>query len=88
MPLDFDRYRAEIVTQAELLRGHVDGADPALGVPSCPEWTLGQLLRHTGAGLRWAADIVRTRAQAPLPDDALRNLDDYRHHDPAALAAR
>ncbi len=87
MPLDFDRYRAELVTQAELLRGHVEGADPARRVPSCPDWTLGQLLRHVGAGVEWAAEIVRTRATGPLPDDALRLLDGYQSHAPEPLAA-
>ncbi|MBB5955809.1 uncharacterized protein (TIGR03083 family) [Saccharothrix tamanrassetensis] len=86
MPLDFDRYRAEIVTQAELLRGHVRGADPTSKVPSCPDWTLGQLLRHIGAGLDWAAEILRTRATAPLADDALRNLEGYRDRAPEPLA--
>ncbi|MEV0680524.1 maleylpyruvate isomerase family mycothiol-dependent enzyme [Actinosynnema sp. NPDC050436] len=86
MPLTFDRYRAEIVAQARLLAQHVDGADPTTRVPSCPEWTVGQLLRHVGAGLRWVAEIVATRADGPLPDDALRHLDDYRDHAPGPLA--
>ncbi|MEU5692615.1 maleylpyruvate isomerase family mycothiol-dependent enzyme [Actinosynnema sp. NPDC020468] len=70
--LVFERHVAEIVTQTELLLSTVDGADLDLPVPSCPEWTLGRLLHHIGAGHRWAARIVRSRASAPLPDSDLR----------------
>jgi hypothetical protein len=37
--LRHDRYCAEIVAQAELLRSHVKGADLDTPVPSCPGWT-------------------------------------------------
>lgn len=46
---------------AELFRD----ADASTPVPTCPGWTLTQLLRHVGRGDRWAAQIVRDR------------LDDY-----------
>ena len=45
---------------AELFR-NADGSTP---VPTCPGWSLTQLLRHVGRGDRWAAQIVRDR-----PDD-------------------
>jgi uncharacterized protein (TIGR03083 family) len=38
-------------------------ADPEVPVPTCPGWTLRQLLTHVGRGDRWAAMIVRDRAQ-------------------------
>lgn len=38
-------------------------ADQSQPVPTCPGWTLGQLLRHVGRGDRWAAQIVRDRLQ-------------------------
>lgn len=37
--------------------------DPSTPVPTCPGWTLEQLLRHVGRGDRWAAQIVRERLQ-------------------------
>jgi uncharacterized protein (TIGR03083 family) len=43
-----------------------DGVDESTPVPTCPGWTLRQLLRHVGRGDRWAAQIVRER-----PDDYL-----------------
>jgi len=39
---------------ADLLRD----ADLSLPVPTCPEWTLEQLMRHVGRGDRWCAQIV------------------------------
>lgn len=44
---------------SELFRG----ADESTPVPTCPGWTLGQLLRHVGRGDRWSAQIVRDRLQ-------------------------
>jgi uncharacterized protein (TIGR03083 family) len=37
-------------------------ADPETPVPTCPGWALRQLLTHVGRGDRWAATIVRERA--------------------------
>lgn len=42
---------------AELIR-NADGSKP---VPSCPGWSLTQLIRHVGRGDRWAAQIVRDK---------------------------
>jgi len=66
---------AENASFAELLRG----ADLSRPVPTCPEWTLGQLMRHVGRGDRWCAQIVaeasmefidpRTVAGGVPPDD-------------------
>lgn len=83
--LDFERYCAEIVAQTELLSAAIDGADMTVRVPSCPDWNVGQLIRHLGGAQRWAADMVRTGATAPLPDDHFRDLSAYPHEDPAVL---
>ena len=45
---------AENAAFAELLRE----ADLATPVPTCPDWTLGELMRHVGRGDRWCAQIV------------------------------
>ncbi|OBH81155.1 maleylpyruvate isomerase family mycothiol-dependent enzyme [Mycobacterium sp. E2989] len=44
---------------SELFRD-VDRSTP---VPTCPGWSLDQLLRHVGRGDRWAAQIVRDRLE-------------------------
>jgi uncharacterized protein (TIGR03083 family) len=73
--MDFDRRCTEIVTQTELLTTDIKGADLRAPVPSCPGWSLGNLVRHIGGGHRWAEEIVRTRASEFLPDDQVRKLD-------------
>jgi len=45
---------AENAAFAELFRD----ADLSIPVPTCPEWTLAQLMRHVGRGDRWSAQIV------------------------------
>ncbi|MBO2464765.1 maleylpyruvate isomerase family mycothiol-dependent enzyme [Actinomadura violacea] len=53
----------------EALREHsggmaaaVAGADPDVRVPTCPEWTLRDLVGHIGQAHRWAAGFVRDGA--------------------------
>jgi len=49
---------AEYAAFVDLLRE----ADLNTPVPTCPEWTLEQLLRHCGRGERWCTHIVAERA--------------------------
>jgi uncharacterized protein (TIGR03083 family) len=68
--LAHDRYCDEIAHQVGLLRAVVtSGADLSATVPTCPDWSLERLVRHTGGALRWVELIVRTRAQEEVPDD-------------------
>jgi uncharacterized protein (TIGR03083 family) len=74
-----ERYYAEIEAAtaelAEILAEH----DQGLPIPTCPDWTLRQLVTHVGRAHRWAAEITRTRSDAfiqfrevpdgRLPDD-------------------
>jgi hypothetical protein len=53
----------------ELLRD----ADWSLPVPTCPGWTLLELLRHVGRGDRWAAQIITDRADASLDPRLVRD---------------
>jgi uncharacterized protein (TIGR03083 family) len=66
--MDFERHCAEIVAQTKLLTEGLTGADLTARVPSCPEWSLGGLLRHLGGAHAWIEEIARTRAQGPVPD--------------------
>ncbi|MGW0418445.1 maleylpyruvate isomerase family mycothiol-dependent enzyme [Streptomyces sp. NPDC003015] len=69
-PLSHDRYCDEITHQVGLLRSVVtSGADLSVTVPTCPEWSLQRLVRHTGGALRWAESMVRTRAREAVADD-------------------
>jgi uncharacterized protein (TIGR03083 family) len=53
---------AENAAFADLFRN----ADLSTTVPTCPEWSLEQLMRHVGRGDRWAAQIVAEQATDPV----------------------
>lgn len=40
--------------------------DPAAAIPSCPGWTMFDLVRHVGRLHRWVGLIVRERKQEPV----------------------
>lgn len=75
--LHFARLCAEIPRQTGALASLVENADPALPVPDCPGWNLGQLLRHIGGYHRWMETVVRTRAAGPVSDAQFNDLSDY-----------
>src|SRR5215467_2014078 len=56
-------------TETERLAALVVLAEPTTAVPTCPEWTVRDLVAHVGRGHRWAAGLVATRATAPVPFD-------------------
>lgn len=88
-PLAHDRYCDAIELQMRQLRDVVaSGADLSATVPTCPDWSLEKLLRHTGGALRWAELLVRTRAQEDLADANVPFLwGPEAEGDPAALDA-
>ncbi len=51
-------FAAEFLTQTRLFGDLILDADQDTAVPTCPGWTLKQLLRHVGRGNRWAAQII------------------------------
>ncbi|MEP7025695.1 MAG: maleylpyruvate isomerase family mycothiol-dependent enzyme [Actinomycetota bacterium] len=57
---------AEIGASTELLAG-IAGGDLSAAVPTCPDWTLRELVIHVGRAHRWAAEITKTRAAEPVP---------------------
>jgi len=76
---------AEVTGSAATLGELAVTADPATRVPTCPEWTLRQLVTHVGRAHRWAAAIVTTRAAEPIP---FREVPDGRlPGDPAERSA-
>jgi uncharacterized protein (TIGR03083 family) len=50
-------------TNAALLARAVRAAGPGAPVPTCPGWTVADLLAHIGRRHRWATEIVDTKAQ-------------------------
>lgn len=82
-------FRAALIGETKTFGDVYRGADPQTPVPTCPGWTLNQLLKHVGRGNRWCAQIIAERRSEPLaprevvggkpPDDldgALAWLDD------------
>ena len=67
--------------EGELLAVATAATDPDAGVPTCPEWTVRDLVRHTGGVHRWATgyvaggrteagDVVFEDVAGPTPEDA------------------
>jgi uncharacterized protein (TIGR03083 family) len=86
-PLEHDRYCDEVVNQTDLLRAVVAGADLSLTVPTTPDWTLGQLLRHIGGNLRSLETAVRTGQAITEPERQIPGHGGPDGDDPAALDA-
>src|SRR3984957_9635112 len=65
--LNAGRYVAEIEASTAGLAEIVAAYDLARPIPTCPEWTLRQLVTHVGRTHRWAAEITRTRSDRFIP---------------------
>ncbi|GFG63604.1 hypothetical protein MKUB_10940 [Mycobacterium kubicae] len=59
-------YASAFVAENRAFAALLSNADRSKPVPSCPGWSLEQLMRHVGRGDRWAAQIVRDRLSEPL----------------------
>ena len=66
--LPHDRFCDEIVTQTGLLREVAAGADLSATVPTAPDWSLADLLRHVGGNLRAVEQAVRTGVPVTEPE--------------------
>lgn len=74
--LAHDRYCQEIAGQVALLRTVVTSAADLSGtVPTTPDWSLEQLVRHVGGALRWAALMVRTGADDEIPEERVPGFE-------------
>ncbi|KQV15948.1 maleylpyruvate isomerase family mycothiol-dependent enzyme [Kitasatospora sp. Root107] len=58
-------HRAAVATETARFVAAVKGADLATPVPSCPGWTMADLVRHTGSVQRWFSVLLRGRIQEP-----------------------
>ncbi|MBO0821539.1 MAG: maleylpyruvate isomerase family mycothiol-dependent enzyme [Nocardiopsaceae bacterium] len=86
--LDHDSLIDRTVTEIGRLASAADGTDPAVPVPSCPEWTLSKLLKHTGTVHRMVTEMVAARATERIDHRALDlGLPDTESGYPAWLAA-
>jgi uncharacterized protein (TIGR03083 family) len=85
--LTHDRYCDEVITQTDLLRDTLQGADLSLDVPTCPDWTLAQLVRHIGGNLRAVETAVRSGTAVEDPGRQVPDAAGPDGDDPVALDA-
>jgi len=82
----YERRCAEIINQTDLLVSSLDGADLGIQVPSIPDWTLNQLLRHLGHAHRWADTMLRERLpEIDFARNEAQNVSSYVGETPATL---
>jgi uncharacterized protein (TIGR03083 family) len=62
-------HHAAIGRDAAALASSARAAGVDAPVPSCPEWDVWELVRHTGTTHRWATTLVARRATGYLPPD-------------------
>lgn len=72
-PLSVDRYGAELEAQVDGFARSLRGVDLTATVVTCPDWSLAVLAHHIGAGARWMAEVVATRAAAPPSMESIRD---------------
>jgi uncharacterized protein (TIGR03083 family) len=85
--LPYGRFCDEVVAQTDLMRGVVAGADLSATVPTTPDWTLSQLLRHVGGNLRSLEQAVRTGTAVTEPERQVPGHGGPPGDDPAAIDA-
>lgn len=59
-------FTAALLAENAAFAGLFRDADLSTPVPTCPGWTLDQLMRHVGRGDRWCAQIVAERSTEPI----------------------
>ena len=72
--MENEQYLQHLERDSDALADAAAAAGPEMAVPSCPGWTVEDLLRHCASGDRWARTIVETgsreHAATELPPDA------------------
>ena len=61
--MELDHYLGAIERESAALADAADRAGLAARVPSCPEWTVAELVRHQGLIHRWATETVASLSQ-------------------------
>ncbi|MFE9326040.1 maleylpyruvate isomerase family mycothiol-dependent enzyme [Nocardia sp. NPDC052278] len=56
--LDKTALRKAFLDETDLLADLYRSADPKTPIPTCPDWTLANLIAHVGGGNRWAAAMI------------------------------
>jgi uncharacterized protein (TIGR03083 family) len=69
--VDYARFVDEITEQAAALRAAAASAGPAAPTPTCPKWTVFDLVRHLGRVHQWSGRALTTdpEGESPHPDE-------------------
>lgn len=71
MRLPPERYVELLTHETELTVAGLDHVPLDAQVPACPDWTVADLVRHTGTIHRWAKGLVEAAGEkAPFPTEA------------------
>jgi uncharacterized protein (TIGR03083 family) len=91
--MDYSDFLPVITAQAAALADAARATTLDARVPSCPEWDVSKLVRHTGTAQRWSNGVVRTRQplahksiDLAIPEDR-SGLPDWLEAGAAELAA-
>lgn len=74
--MEFASYLEQVAEQARALRATAVSAGPAAAVPTCPEWTVQQLVRHIARVHSWVVHALATAPNAQ-PEPADRPPDEW-----------
>lgn len=72
--MSFDEYLAVIEAQTAALLADAGACSMTDPVPTCPGWTVADLLKHHGGVCRWAGAIIRDGRTANLSDAEMASL--------------
>ena len=64
-------FATALIDEHQAFADTVAAGDPAAPVPTCPGWTVQQLFRHVGRGVRWSAQMVQDQATESLDPRAV-----------------
>lgn len=64
-------HRAALIAETDALADLLRAAGPATPIPTCPGWTLADLVTHIGRAQRWAATMITERATEELDTRAV-----------------
>lgn len=79
-------FRAALIEETQAFGDVMRGAPASwddVSVPTCPGWSLTQLLKHVGRGNRWCAQIIDERRNEPLDPREVRDGKPPEDHDGA-----
>ena len=76
MTLSFEQYLAALQTEGELFAAAIAAVGPDAPIPTCPDWTMTDLVHHVGEVHRWATTVVTGALAKPslIPADFLGPL--------------